>query len=147
LLQKENKEGEKLARMFLAQFRAGYGRFINDPWWATQIAELSRISPAFRELWARHDVLNGPEGCKSMHHPLVGELTFDFFLLQMVDSYDLRLLIYSPRSKSGTAEKIERLLASELSGQEQTQSAPVLELMPAGTKKEALLAHSPHVNE
>ncbi len=111
LLRQENEEGEKLARMFLAQFRAGYGRFINDPWWATQIAELSQISPAFRKLWARHDVLNGPEGWKSMHHPLVGELTFDFFLLQAVNSCDLRLLIYSPRSNSGTAEKIERLLA------------------------------------
>ncbi|BCL82230.1 transcriptional regulator [Ktedonobacteria bacterium brp13] len=111
LLRKESEEWEKLARVFLAQFRAGYGRFINDPWWGTQIAELSRISPAFRELWARHDILNRPEGWKSIHHPLVGELTLDFFLLQAVDSYDLRLLIYSPRSNSGTAEKIERLLA------------------------------------
>jgi transcriptional regulator with XRE-family HTH domain len=110
LLQKESEEWEKLARVFLAQFRAGYGRFINDPWWGTQIAELSRISPAFRELWARHDVLNSPEGWKSIHHPLVGELTFDFFLLQAVDSEHLRLLIYSPRSNSGTAEKIERLM-------------------------------------
>jgi hypothetical protein len=112
-LRKESKEGEQLARTFLAQFRAGYGRFINDPWWGIQIAELSRISPAFRELWSRHDVLNRPEGCKSIRHPLVGELTLDFFLLQAVDSGDLRLLIYSPRSNSGTAEKIERLLAIE----------------------------------
>ncbi|GHO62992.1 hypothetical protein KSC_018840 [Ktedonobacter sp. SOSP1-52] len=113
LLRKESEEWEKLARVFLAQFRAGYGRFINDPWWGTQIAELSRISPAFRELWGRHDVLNRPEGWKSIHHPLVGELTLDFFLLQAGDSCDLRLLIYSPRSNSGTAEKIERLLACE----------------------------------
>jgi hypothetical protein len=113
LRQKESEEWEKLARVFLAQFRAGYGRFINDPWWATQIAELSRISPAFRELWGRHDVLNRPEGSKSIYHPLVGELTFDFFLLQMVASDHLQLLIYSPRSNSGTAEKIERLLALE----------------------------------
>ncbi len=110
LLQKENEEWQKLARVFLAQFRAGYGRFINDPWWSTQIAELSRISPEFRELWAHHDVLNRPEGWKSIHHPLVGELILDFFLLQAVDSCDLRLLIYSPRSNSGTAEKIERLM-------------------------------------
>lgn len=110
LLRKESEEWEKLAQVFLAQFRAGYGRFINDPWWGTQIAELSRISPAFRELWARHDVLNRPEGWKSIHHPLVGELTLDFFLLQAGDSEYLRLLIYSPRSNSGTAEKIERLM-------------------------------------
>ncbi len=116
LLRKESEEWEKLARVFLAQFRAGYGRFINDPWWSTQIAELSRISPAFRELWARHDVLTRPEGWKSIPHPLVGELTLDFFLLQAVDSCDLRLLIYSPRSNSGTAEKIERLMALSLNG-------------------------------
>ena len=120
LVRKESEEWEKLARVFLAQFRAGYGRFINDPWWGTQIAELSRISPAFRELWAHHDVLNGPEGWKSIPHPLVGELTFDFFLLQAVDSEHLRLLIYSPRSNSGTAEKVERLMALSLNGTRET---------------------------
>ncbi len=111
--QQANEEWEELARVYLAQFRAEYGRFINDPWWATQIAELSRISPEFRELWARHDVLNVSEGRKTMHHPLVGELTFDFLWFQTVDSGDLRLLIHTPRSHSGTAEKIERLLACE----------------------------------
>ncbi len=111
LVRQGSEEWEKMASVFLAQFRAGYGRFISDPWWGTQIAELSRISPAFRELWGRHDVHSRPEGWKSIHHPLVGELTLDFFLLQPVDSCDLRLLIYSPRSNSGTAEKIERLLA------------------------------------
>ncbi len=104
-------EWEKLARVLLAQFRAGYGRFINDPWWATQIAELNRLSPEFRELWSRQDVLNLSEGRKTMHHPLVGDLTFDFLWLQTVDSPDLKLLIHTPRSDSGTTEKIERLLA------------------------------------
>jgi len=113
LVRQGSEEWEKLARVFLAQFRAGYGRFINDPWWGIQITELSRISPAFRELWSRHDVHNRPEGWKSIRHPLVGELTLDFFLLQPVASEHLRLLIYSPRSNSGTAEKIERLLAFE----------------------------------
>lgn len=113
LVRQGGEEWEKVARVFLAQFRAGYGRFINDPWWGIQIAELSRISPAFRELWARHDVHNRPEGWKAVRHPLVGELTLDFFLLQTTASEHLRLLIYSPRSNSGTAEKIERLLNIE----------------------------------
>jgi hypothetical protein len=47
-----------------------------------------------------------------MHHPLVGELTFDFRLLQTADAEPLRLMMYTPRSHSGTAEKIERLLAA-----------------------------------
>jgi transcriptional regulator with XRE-family HTH domain len=108
-----SEEWKEIARVYVAQFRAGYGRFIKDPWWAKQIAELSQISPEFRELWARHDVLNVSEGRKSMHHPLVGELAFEFLFFQTVDSGDLRLLIHTPRSNSGTAEKIERLLACE----------------------------------
>ncbi len=109
-----NKEQwEEHARLYLAQFRAGYDRFIEDPWWATQIAELNRISSEFRELWARHDVLNIPEGRKVMHHPLVGEMAFESLFFQTVDSPDLRLLIHTPRSNTGTADKIERLLAFE----------------------------------
>ncbi len=108
-----NKEWEEIARVFVAQFRAEYGRFINDPWWAKRITELSRISPEFRQLWNRHDVLNVSEGRKTMHHPLVGELCFDFLWLQAVDSSDLRLLIHTHRNNSGTTEKIEQLLARE----------------------------------
>ncbi len=66
-----DEQWEEHARLYLAQFRAGYDRFIEDPWWAKQIAALNRFSSEFRELWARHDVLNVPEGRKSIHHPLV----------------------------------------------------------------------------
>jgi len=102
---------EEFARLCLAQFRAEYGRFIGDPWWTKQIAELSEVSPEFRELWARPDVLNVLEGRKSVDHPLVGELAFEFLWLQTVNSPDLRLFVYTPRSKE-TADKIEQLLSN-----------------------------------
>jgi len=110
--QGNSHEWEGLARTALAQFRACYGRFINDPWWTTQIAELSRISPEFRELWACHDVHNASEGQKSMQHPSAGDLSFDLLSLQASDASDLRLMMFTPRSSSSTAEKIERLLAT-----------------------------------
>ncbi len=113
LPQQGREEWEELVRVYLAQFRLEYGRFIKDPWWAEQIAELSRISPLFRELWVRHDVINVSEGQKTMHHPLVGELIFDFLWFQTVDSSNLRLLIHTPRSNSKTANKIEQLLDFE----------------------------------
>lgn len=109
--QQLNQEWETLARMFVAQFRAGYGRFINDPWWAAQIAELTQISPEFRELWLRHDVRNVSEGGKTMQHPHAGALSFDLLWLQTVEAPELRLLIHTPRPGSGTAEKIQQLLA------------------------------------
>ena len=106
---------EEFARMCLAQFRAEYGRFIGDPWWTKQIAELSEASPEFRDLWARPDVLNALEGRKSIDHPRVGELAFEFLWLQPVNLPDLRLFVYTPRSKE-TADKIAQLLALEPEG-------------------------------
>lgn len=105
-----NPSWDKIARVYLAQFRAGYGRFINDPWWAEQIAELSAVSPDFRELWAQHEVINMSEGHKMMQHPVVGQLDFDIIWLQTVDAADLRLLIHTPRTAE-TTEKITQLLA------------------------------------
>ncbi|MEO8609152.1 MAG: helix-turn-helix transcriptional regulator [Chloroflexota bacterium] len=107
-----NEHWKEIARAYLAQFRAGYGRFINDPWWAQQIAELSAVSPEFRELWEHHDVVNLSEGCKVLKHRLAGELDFDILWLQTVDSSDLRVLIHTPRSAE-TAAKIGRLLAGQ----------------------------------
>jgi len=106
---------EEFARMCLAQFRAEYGRFVEDPWWSKQIAELSAVSPEFRELWARPDVLNVLEGRKSIDHPRVGELAFEFLWLQAVNSPDLRLFVYTPGSPE-TVNKIAQLLALEPAG-------------------------------
>ncbi len=109
---------EGLARLCLAQFRAEYGRFAEDPWWAKQIVELSAVSPEFRDLWARPDILNVLDGRKLLDHPCVGELDFEFLLLQTVNFPDLRLLVYTPRSKE-TADKIAQLLALESESNEQ----------------------------
>lgn len=122
-LRHRNEEWDHLARVYLAQFRAGYGRFITDPWWAEQIAALSQASAEFRDLWPRHEVHTVAEGRKTTHHPRVGELTFDVLWLQTVDADDLRLLLHTPRHNSGTAKKIEQLLALEGVLNEHMQSA------------------------
>ncbi len=77
---------EEIAQLCLAQFRAEYGRFVGDPWWPQLIAELSEVSAEFRDLWARLDVPSVLEGRKSIDHPRVGELTFEFLWLQEVKS-------------------------------------------------------------
>ncbi len=111
----KGEQWEGLLRAYVAQFRAEYGRFINDPWWTGLIAELNQVSPKFRELWARHDVFNVSEGHKTIHNSLVGELVFDFLFFQAGDSSDLRVMVHTPRNGSGTAEKVRRLL--DLKGQ------------------------------
>lgn len=118
-----NESWRDMARRFVAQFRIGYGRFINDPWWAEQIAALSAVSPEFRELWAEHDVVNMSEGHKVHHHPLVDELRFDVLWLQTAASDDLRLLIHLPGNQE-TTDKIKRLLHDAPS--ETTEAKPIL---------------------
>lgn len=112
-LPKDSEVWRQMAQVYVAQFRAEYGRFINDPWWAEQIAELSRVSPEFRELWNQHDVVSLSEGSKVMHHPLVGELSFDVLWLRTADSADVRLLIHTPHAGTDTAEKVAWLLARQ----------------------------------
>ena len=111
----KSKGWEKHASMLIALFRAGYARFIDDPWWSEQIAELSQVYPEFRELWARHDVLGALEGRKMLHHPVAGDLTLEYLLLNVADSPDLRFLIYTPTSD--TAEKIRQLMEQEITEQ------------------------------
>lgn len=94
----------------LAQFRAGYGRYIEDPWWAEQISELNSVSQDFREMWLRHDVLNAPEGQKIIHHPALGKLAFEHISFMAVDSPDLQILINTPIETFETAEKIKQFL-------------------------------------
>ncbi|MGJ3197710.1 helix-turn-helix transcriptional regulator [Peribacillus frigoritolerans] len=106
----KGEQWEEHALRFLAQFRAAYGRFIDDPWWTEQINELNRVSPEFRELWGRHDVLNTPEGRKLINHPIIGELGFEHISFQVIDSPDLQVLINIPIEEYNTSRKISQLL-------------------------------------
>ncbi|MCB9459224.1 MAG: helix-turn-helix domain-containing protein [Anaerolineaceae bacterium] len=106
-----NEHWDELAMGFLAQFRARYGRYINDPWWAQQVADLSAASPEFRELWERHDVGNLSEGQKKIRHQIAGDLCFDTLWLQTIETDALQLLIHVPHDQE-TAHKIERLLSA-----------------------------------
>ena len=110
---KVNEHWREIATAYLAEFRASYGRFINDPWWTDMIAELSAVSPEFREIWPHHDVVHLSEGHKLLHHPIIGDLDFDILWLQTVESGDLRLLFHTPRPETDTAAKIQRLMTGE----------------------------------
>ncbi|WP_025699512.1 helix-turn-helix transcriptional regulator [Paenibacillus forsythiae] len=93
----------------LAQFRASYGRFIDDPWWSQMIDKLSRESGEFREWWPRHDVLDTPEGRKVLHHPVAGELILGHLSFQVSDAPDLLVTVHMPETEE-TLEKLRSLL-------------------------------------
>jgi transcriptional regulator with XRE-family HTH domain len=107
---------EEAALRCLAQFRAGYGRFVEDPWWSEQIAELSGISREFKEMWQRQEVIYAPQGLKILYHPVAGKLTFDNLSFTADDSPELQVVINMPHGGTDTAEKVQRLLSEQTEG-------------------------------
>ncbi|MGD8190710.1 helix-turn-helix transcriptional regulator [Brevibacillus ginsengisoli] len=100
---------EKHAQRRLAQFRAGYGRYIDDPWWSEMIDRLANESEEFRKWWLRHDVLDTPEGRKILHHPQVGELILGFLSFQVSDAPDLIVTVHMAETEE-TLKKLWELV-------------------------------------
>lgn len=65
---------EQTARYTLARFRAAHARRYDDPAFRALIEALLTRSPAFRELWPRHEVSDSQLGTKVVEHPQLGTL-------------------------------------------------------------------------
>lgn len=75
------------------------------------VGELSSKSPAFRELWGQHDVLQYRNGTKQYRHPLVGDLDFTFESFEVRGEPGLLLAVYVVEADSPTADALT-ILAS-----------------------------------
>ena len=75
------------------------------------IAQLTRDSARFRELWHRHDIAGMTEGTHPMNHPVAGTLSLHFSHFPLVGSDDHSVFLYYAEPGSRT----ERALA-ELAG-------------------------------
>ena len=62
------------ARNTLARFRSAHARRYGDPAFRSLIEALLAASPAFAELWPRHEVLDSQLGTKVIDHPELGRL-------------------------------------------------------------------------
>jgi PAS domain-containing protein len=102
---------EESALRCLAQFRAGYGRYVEDTWWSEQILELSGISQEFKAMWQHQEVTYAPEGHKIIYHPTAGSMVFEYLAFSVADSSELQIVINTPVSGTETAERVKMLLS------------------------------------
>jgi transcriptional regulator with XRE-family HTH domain len=65
---------DQTARTTLARFRTAHARRYEDPAFRSLVESLLRVSPSFRELWPRHEVLDAQQGTKRVEHPELGPL-------------------------------------------------------------------------
>jgi transcriptional regulator with XRE-family HTH domain len=112
------------ARRLLARFRVAYAEHAGDPAFESLVHKLNADSPEFREWWPRHEVLSSGEGRKDLEHPVAGHLEFEHAVFLHAEKTEQRLVLYSPRASTDTAEKLAALLAE--------RGAQALEQEPAG---------------
>jgi transcriptional regulator with XRE-family HTH domain len=103
------RDWDKAASDTVAVLRAEAGRKPHDRGLADLVGQLSTRSDEFRVRWAAHDVGFHRAATKQMHHPLVGDLTLAFEMLELPADPGLSLLTYSAEPGSPSEEALRDL--------------------------------------
>jgi transcriptional regulator with XRE-family HTH domain len=94
---------EHEAAATLARFRAAAARRPGDPDFAELIERLHEASPEVRSWWPRHDVMPVAGGVKRLHHPAIGDVTFEHVVLQVADHPEQTLVSFTSAGVSAQA--------------------------------------------
>ncbi len=105
------RDWEKIANDAVAILRAEAGRDPYDKLLSHLIGELSTRSDEFRVRWAAHNVKFHRTGAKTLHHPVVGDITLDYEALDLPGDTGQRILVYSAEPGSSSQQALD-LLAS-----------------------------------
>ncbi len=73
------------------------------------VGELSTCCPDFRTRWAAHVVRSHYRGTKYFHHPVVGDLTLSYDVLDLPGTGGLSMTAYSAEPASPTADSLTLL--------------------------------------
>ena len=102
---------ERVANDTVAMLRAEAGRDPHDRDLSDLVGALSTRSEEFRVRWAAHNVRAHQTGAKRFHHPVVGDLTLTYEMLELTADPGLQLLAFSAEPGT-TSQDALRLLGS-----------------------------------
>jgi transcriptional regulator with XRE-family HTH domain len=100
---------ERAANDTVALLRAEAGRDPYDRDLTDLIGELSARSEEFRVRWAAHNVRLHQTGAKRFHHPVVGDVTLSFEMMELAADPGLHLLTYTAEAGSKSDEALNLL--------------------------------------
>jgi transcriptional regulator with XRE-family HTH domain len=103
------RDWDKAGSDTVAVLRAAAGRDPYDRSLSDLVGQLSTRSDEFRLRWAGHDVAFHRTATKQMHHPLVGDMTLAFEMLELPADPGLSVLIYSAEPGSPSEEALREL--------------------------------------
>ncbi|RKP47976.1 XRE family transcriptional regulator [Cohnella endophytica] len=101
---------EQFASGFLAIFRAYYGQYVEDEWYAEFLEEMKGTHPDFNRLWEQSKVSSAPEVLLEFRHAKARKMLFQLTSLQVHGGTDLRCSIYTPAPETSTKSKLKQLM-------------------------------------
>ena len=102
-------EWQKVANETVAVLRGAAGRNPYDRALSDLVGMLATRSDEFRVRWASHDVRFHRSGAKRLHHPLVGDLTLSYELLDIPGEPGLTLVTYAAEPGTPSHERLLEL--------------------------------------
>jgi transcriptional regulator with XRE-family HTH domain len=93
----------------VAALRIDAGRNPYDRALSDLIGLLSTRSEEFRRLWAKHDVYVHRTGTKTLHHPLVGDMSLSFEMFELPADPGLTLATYTAEPGSESEARLWEL--------------------------------------
>lgn len=102
---------DTVAHTCVALLRREAAQYPDDPQLTALVGELSVQDEQFRQWWAAHHVAGQRLGTKTLHHPLVGELTLDWEALTCASDPDQQLITWTTDAGTTTDDRL-RILAS-----------------------------------
>ncbi|MEU4537360.1 helix-turn-helix transcriptional regulator [Streptosporangium sp. NPDC023825] len=106
------RDWERAAHSCVAELRAAYGHDPESARINRLVEELSSASPAFADLWSRHEVKPKTQETKHLRHPRVGDLDIQFSAFTVNGAPNQQLVVYQAEPASATAAAFERLRSS-----------------------------------
>jgi hypothetical protein len=105
------RDWNRAASDTVAILRTAAGRDPYDRDLSDLVGELSTQSEEFRTRWAAHNVRIHRTGVKEVHHPVVGDLSLTYEMLELSADSGLAILTYTAEPGSKSHEAL-RLLGS-----------------------------------
>ena len=102
-------EAAEVAQSLLEMFRLEYASYNDDVSSSEIVAQLLAQSPEFASAWEQHRVRAHPRDIRVVSHPIAGELVVEPTTYTVIESPNLRLLLYTPYDDE-TAGKIDQLV-------------------------------------
>jgi transcriptional regulator with XRE-family HTH domain len=120
------RDWNRAANDTVAILRTEAGRDPYDRDLSDLVGELSTQSEEFRTRWAAHNVRIHRTGAKEVHHPVVGDLSLTYEMLDVSADSGLAILSYTAEPGSKSAEALD-LLASWTATIDEADSAETSE--------------------